>query len=259
MPPRSLPGVIDFNCDMGESFGAYKMGLDEQIVRFVTSVNIACGFHAGDPGWMARTVKAAEASGAGIGAHPAYPDLQGFGRREMSLTPEEVRNTVKYQVGALAAFTKGHRLQHVKPHGAMYNRAVGDREQAAAIVQAIREYDPDLVHVVLAGSLWEQVARVAGARVARECYADRAVTPQGQLVPRSQPGAVIHDEDEVVKRSLVLATEGRVRAIDGTEIDFQAETICLHGDTPGAVKLAETVRRELEKAGVKIKPMAQIV
>lgn len=259
MPSRPPSGVIDFNCDMGESFGAYKMGLDEQIVRFVTSVNIACGFHAGDPGWMAQTVKVAEAVGAGIGAHPAYPDLQGFGRRDMSLTADEIGSTVKYQIGALAAFTKGHRLQHVKPHGAMYNKAVKDREQATAIVQAVRQYDPDLVHVVLAGSLWEQIARDAGVRVARECYADRAVTPQGQLVPRSQPGAVIHDEEQVVNRSLKLATEGRVTAVDGTEIDFNADTICLHGDTPGSVKLAEMVRRELASAGVKIKPLSQIV
>ena len=259
MPARRPNGVIDFNCDMGESFGAYKMGLDEQIVKFVTSVSIACGAHAGDPDWMAHTVKIAEAAGVGIGAHPSYPDLQGFGRRDISLTPEEVRNVVKYQVGALAAFTKGHRLQHVKPHGAMYNKAVRDRDQATAIVQAVREYDPDLVHVVLAGSLWEQVARDAGVRVARECYADRAVTPQGQLVPRSQPGAVIHDEEQVVKRSLKLATEGRVVAVDGTEIDFLADTICLHGDTAGAVKLAEAVRKELEAAGVKVRPLSQIV
>jgi UPF0271 protein len=259
MPGVAPKGVIDFNCDMGESFGAYKMGLDEQVVRHVTSVNVACGFHAGDPSWMAHTVKTAEEAGAAIGAHPAYPDLQGFGRRDMSLTPEEVRNAVKYQAGALAAFTKGHRLQHVKPHGAMYNKAVRDREEATAIVQAVREFDPDIIHVVLAGSFWERVARDAGVRVARECYADRAVTQQGQLVPRSQPGAVIHDEEEVVRRSLKLATEGRVRAVDGTEIPFAADSICLHGDTPGAVKLAERVRRELESAGVKVRPMAEIV
>jgi len=259
MSGKAPSGIIDFNCDMGESFGAYKMGLDEQVVRFVTSVSIACGFHAGDPTWMAHTVKIAEEAGAGIGAHPAYPDLQGFGRRDMSLTAEEVRSSVKYQVGALAAFTKDRRLQHVKPHGAMYNKAVKDRDQAKAIVQAIREYDADLIHVVLAGSLWEQVAREAGVRLARECYADRAVTSQGQLVPRSQAGAVIHDEEQVVKRSLKLATQGRVTAVDGTEIDFQADTICLHGDTPGAVRLAETVRRELTAAGVKIRRLSQIV
>ena len=259
MPGKAPSGIIDFNCDMGESFGAYKLGLDEQVVRFVTSVSLACGFHAGDPLWMAHTVKIAEEAGAGIGAHPAYPDLQGFGRRDMSLTAGEIRSSIKYQVGALAAFTKDRRLQHVKPHGAMYNKAVKDRDQATAIVQAIREYDAGLIHVVLAGSVWEQVARDAGVRLARECYADRAVTPQGQLVPRSQAGAVIHDEEQVVKRSLKLATQGRVTAVDGTEIDFQADTICLHGDTPGAVRLAETVRRELESAGVKIKPLSQIV
>ncbi len=259
MPKNPPSGQIDFNCDMGESFGAYKMGLDDEIIKHVTSVNVACGFHGGDPDWMAHTVRIAEEAGVGIGAHPSYPDLQGFGRRDMSLTAAEVRSAVKYQAGALAAFTKGHRLQHVKPHGAMYNKAVRDREQATAIVQAVREFDPDIIHVVLAGSLWEHVARDAGARVARECYADRAVTPQGQLVPRSQPGAVIHDEEAVVRRSLKLVTEGRVVAVDGTEIEFRADTICLHSDTPGAVRLAQSVRRELESAGVSIRPLAQIV
>ncbi len=257
MPRQGPSGVIDFNCDMGESFGPYKMGLDEEIVKHVTSVSIACGFHAGDPGWMAHTVKIAEQAGTAIGAHPAYQDLQGFGRRDMSLTAQEVRDIITYQVGALAAFTRGHKLQHVKPHGAMYNKAAKDRDQAAAIVQAVREYSPDLIHVVLAGSVWEQTARAAGVRVARECYADRAVTPQGQLVPRSQPGAVIHDEEQVVARSLKLATEGRVKAVDGTMIDFNADTICLHGDTAGAVKLAALVRRELESAGVKVRQLAE--
>jgi UPF0271 protein len=259
MPAKTSRGVIDFNCDMGESFGPWKMGLDAEVVRHVTSVNIACGFHAGDPVWMQKTVALAVAAGAGIGAHPAYPDLQGFGRRDMSMAPDEVSAAVAYQIGALAAFTKGHRLQHVKPHGAMYNRAVRDRDLAAAVVKSVREYDPDLVHVVLAGSVWEHVARDAGARVARECYADRAVTPKGELVPRSQPGAVIHDEELVIRRSLKLATEGRVTAVDGSEIEFAADSICLHGDTPGAVKLAQTVRHELESAGVKVVPMAQIV
>jgi UPF0271 protein len=177
----------------------------------------------------------------------------------MGLTPGEIHNAVKYQVGALAAFTSSHRLQHVKPHGALYNRAVGDEKVAAAIVSAVKSIDPDLIHVVLAGSVWEKVARNAGARVARECYADRAVTAQGTLVPRSQPGAVIHDEQELVERSRKLATEGRVVTIDGTEIDFAADSICLHGDTAGAVKLARAVRMDLEAAGVAIKRMSDIV
>lgn len=252
-------GAIDFNCDMGESFGTYKLGLDEEVVKHVSSVNIAAGFHAGDPDWMARTVRLAEEQGAGIGAHPSYPDLAGFGRRDMSLTPAEVRNVVTYQIGALAGFVRGHRLQHVKPHGAMYNKAVRDPAEATAIVEAVKAYDPSLILVVLAGSQWETIARRAGLKVAREAYADRAITPQGTLVPRSQPGAVIHDEEAVVRRTLKLACEGRVVTIEGKEIDFIADTICLHGDTPGAVRLAAEVRRELGKAGVEVRPMASIM
>ncbi len=254
-----MNGEIDFNADIGESFAGYKLGMDEEIVRFITSANIATGFHAGDPDWMATTVALAEAAGVGIGAHPAYPDLAGFGRREMALTPDEIHNAVKYQVGALKAFTSDHRLQHVKPHGALYNRAVHDEPVARAIVTAVKSIDPDVIHVVLAGSKWEQVARDEGVRVARECYADRAVTREGTLVPRSHKGAVVHDEAQVIERSRKLAVEGRVVAVDGTEIDFAADSICLHGDTAGAVKLAGAVRRELEQAGVQIKPMSEIV
>ena len=251
--------MIDFNCDMGESFGSYRLGLDEEVIKHITSANVATGFHGGDPDWMARTVALAEENGVAVGAHPSYPDLAGFGRRAMALSPAEVRNAVTYQVGALAAFTRDHRLQHVKPHGAMYNEAVRDEAEATAIVEAVRAYDPELIHMVLAGSLWEEVARRAGVRVARECFADRAVTPEGRLVPRSQPGAIIHDQDEVVRRSLKLATEGRVVAIDGREIEFRADSICLHGDTAGAVALAAAVRKELEAAGVRIKPLRDFI
>ena len=251
--------MIDFNCDMGESYGSYKLGLDEEIIKYITSANVATGFHAGDPDWMARTVALAEEAGVAVGAHPSYPDLVGFGRRNMTLSPSEVGNAVTYQVGALAAFTRDHRLQHVKPHGAMYNQAVRSEAEAAAIVEAVREYDPELIHMVLAGSPWEDVARRAGVRVARECFADRAVTPGGALVPRSAPGAVIHDQEQVVERSLKLATEGRVVAADGTEIEFRADSICLHGDTAGAVALAAAVRKELEAAGVEIKPLRDFI
>ena len=255
---QNIP-VIDFNADIGESFAGYKMGLDEEIVKHITSANIATGFHAGDPDWMARTVSLAESNDVGIGAHPAYPDLAGFGRRDMDLTPEEVANAITYQVGALTAFTGAKRLQHVKPHGALYNRAVRDADIAAAIVRAVRKIDAEMIHVVLAGSVWEDVARNEGAIVARECYADRAVTPEGRLVPRSQPGAVIHDADEVVERSLKLAAHGKVTASDGNDIDFSADTICLHGDTPGAVDLAASVRSRLKGAGIDIKPMSKIL
>ena len=259
MTGRIITGVIDFNCDMGESFGLYKLGFDEEIIKHITSANVATGFHAGDPDWMARTVALAEAEGVGVGAHPSYSDLVGFGRRSMALSPAEVRNAVTYQIGALAAFTRDHRLQHVKPHGAMYNQAVRSEAEASAIVEAVKEYDRDLIHMVLAGSLWEDVARRAGVRVARECFADRAVTPDGRLVPRSEPGAVVHDEEEVVERSLKLATEGRVLAVDGSEIEFRADSVCLHGDTAGAVALAAAIRAELEAAGVQIKPLQDFI
>ena len=250
---------IDFNADIGESFAGYELGLDEEIVKYITSANIATGFHAGDPDWMARTVALAVGHQVGIGAHPAYPDLAGFGRRNMDLTPGEVRNAVTYQVGALSAFAPGRKLQHVKPHGALYNTAVKDPEVASSVVSAIKEFDPELIHVVLAGSRWESIARDEGVRVARECYADRAVTAQGTLVPRSEPGAVVHETGEIVERSIKLATEGKVIAVDGTEIEFSADSICLHGDTPGAVETAAAVRGALEDAGVKITPMAKLV
>lgn len=251
--------AIDFNADIGESFASYRMGLDEEIVKHITSANIACGFHAGDPDWMAKTVSLAEEHNVGIGAHPAYPDLAGFGRRDMSLTADEVANVVTYQVGALTAFTKSKKLRHVKPHGALYNRAVADIDTAAAVVKAIRNIDDDLIHVVLANSVWEDVARNENVRVARECYADRAVTPEGTLVPRSQPGSVIHDLDEVTQRSLRLAMDGKVTASDGNDIDFSADTICLHGDTPGAVEMAASVRSKFESSGIEVKTLADIL
>lgn len=255
----SATGKIDFNADIGESFASYELGLDSEIVKYITSGNIATGFHASDPDWMAKTVSLAIENGIGIGAHPAYPDLAGFGRRNMDLTPSEVRNAVTYQIGALAAFTPDRKLQHVKPHGALYNTAVREESIAEAIVSAVKAFDPELIHVVLAGSQWESIARAQGVRVARECYADRAVTAQGTLVPRSQSGAVIHDLAQVVDRSLKLATEGKVTAIDGTEIDFSADSICLHGDTAGAVELAAAVRDSLEAAGVEITSMNKLI
>ena len=251
--------AIDLNADIGESYASYKMGMDEEIVKHITSANIACGFHAGDPDWMAQTVTLAEEHGVSIGAHPAYPDLAGFGRRDMALTPDEVAHAITYQVGALTAFTKGKKLEHVKPHGALYNKAVGDKDIATAIVRAIRKIDEDLIHVVLANSVWEEVARNENVRVARECYADRAVTPEGTLVPRSQPRSVIHDIDEVTYRSLRLAAEGKVTASDGNDIDFAADTICLHGDTPGAVQMAASVRSTFESNGIEVKPLASIL
>ena len=250
---------IDLNCDMGESFGMYKMGLDEEVIKYVTSANVACGFHAGDPMWMRHTVRLAEDQGVGVGAHPSYPDLAGFGRRNMAVTPVEARADLVYQIGALRAFTRDKRLQHVKPHGAMYNQAVDDEPLARAICEAVKEVDPRMIVVALSGSRWAEIAQGFGLRVAREIFADRALNADGTLVPRSSPAAVIHGVDEVAKRSLRMVTEGVATAITGEEIGVSADSLCIHGDTPGTVKMAEVLRRELEAAGVEVVPMAQLV
>jgi 5-oxoprolinase (ATP-hydrolysing) subunit A len=264
-PPPSLRDrgvtrdVIDLNADVGESFGAYTIGHDEELIPYVSSVSVAGGLHAGDPGVIARTVAHAEEFRVAVGAHPGYPDLAGFGRREMSLSPAELRSAVRYQVGAVAAFTSGRRLQHVKPHGAMYNRAARDEAQARVIVEELLDYDERLIHVVLAGSVWERIAREAGARVAGEAFADRAVLPDGSLVPRSEPGAVIHQPDLVAERAVRIAREGMVRALDGSDISIAADTLCIHGDTTGAPALAALVRRELERGGIDVRAMGEFI
>ena len=254
-----MTAKIDFNCDMGESFGMYKMGFDEEVIKHITSANIACGFHAGDPMWMRHTVDLALRHGVAIGAHPSFPDLNGFGRRNMVVSAEEAKNDVTYQVGALQAFTADKRLQHVKPHGAMYNMAVNDAPLAQAICESILELDPDMILVALAGSRWLDIAEDMGLKVAREIFADRALNADGTLVSRSQPGSVIHDTAEVVERSLRMVTEGKATAITGEQIDVQADSLCLHGDTPGAVEMAAALKRELEAADVEILPLARIL
>jgi UPF0271 protein len=259
MGAARTPARIDINCDMGEGFGAYPMGLDADIIPHITSANIACGFHAGDPGWMRATVSLAERHGVGVGAHPGFPDLRGFGRRALQATPAEITDDLVYQIGALTAFTSGKRLQHVKPHGALYNMAVEREDVARAVGEAILAVHRDLILVVLAGSPWEQVARRMGLRVAREVFADRAVDARGALVPRSVPGAVIHDPSTVVERSLRLVVEHRVAAISGEVLDLHADTICLHGDTPGAVGLAASLRQALDRAGVEAVALAALV
>ena len=250
---------IDLNCDMGESFGTYRLGLDEEVIKHISSANIACGFHAGDPMWMRRTVRLAQDHGVAIGAHPSYPDLVGFGRRDMAATPQEVKDDLVYQIGALQAFTQSKRLQHVKPHGAMYNRAVEDEQLARAICEAVLEVDPGMVLVALAGSRWVSIARGMGLRVAPEIFADRALNPDGTLVSRALPGAVLHDVDEVAERSVRMVVEGRARAITGEEIDVQAASLCIHGDTPGAVEMAAAIRKGLEAEGVSVVPMDELV
>jgi UPF0271 protein len=248
---------IDFNCDLGESFGAYTLGLDAQIIPSITSANIACGFHAGDPGWMRRTVALAEQHGVGVGAHPGFPDLRGFGRRNMAVAPADVRDDLIYQIGALTAFTRGKRLQHVKPHGALYNMAVENDALATAICQAVLDVEPQLILVVLAGSRWADHAERMGLCVAREVFADRAFTAAGTLVPRTQPGAVLHDAAHVIDRSIRLVTEGTVVAVTGEVVELRADTICLHGDTPGAVQLAAELRAAFDREGVDVIRMGQ--
>ena len=259
MSTASTQGRVDFNSDIGESFGSYKMGLDEEVIGCISSANIACGFHAGDPGWMRHTVGLAEKNGVGIGAHPAFPDLRGFGRRNMVVDPQEARDDVVYQIGALTAFTRGKRLQHVKPHGAMYNMAVKDEALARAICEAILEVDQRLILLALSGSRWIEIAEEMGLRVAREVFADRALMPDGALAPRSRPGAVLHDANQIAERTLRMVTEGTVEAVDGSEVEVVADSICLHGDTPGAVAMARAVRDTLEGAGVQVVPLEELV
>ncbi len=251
---------VDLNCDMGESFGVYQLGLDEEVIRYITSANIACGWHAGDPLVIDRTVRMAKEHGVGVGAHPSYPDLLGFGRRNMNCSPEEIRTYVVYQVGALKAFCDLHgvKLRHVKPHGNLYLTAVEDEHTARPIAEAIVGMDPDLMYVGLAGSKGELMTRIGkevGLQVVLEAFPDRAYTVDGTLVSRKLPGAVIKEPQQVAERALQMAKEGKVTAIDGTEIHLNAQTLCVHGDTPGAVELVKRIRELLEKEGIDVKPM----
>lgn len=245
---------IDLNSDLGEAFGPWPMGQDAQLMSLITSANVACGFHAGDPGTMRTTLHVARAHGVAVGAHPGLPDLVGFGRREMQVTAGEVEDLVLYQVGALAAMAKreGLRLQHVKPHGALYTMACKDESLAEAVARAVVALDPTLVLFGLPGSELLRAGLDAGLPVAAEAFADRAYLPDGSLAPRALPGAVIHDVDTVVARAVAMVTDHEVVTTDGTTITFEADTLCLHGDTPGAVMLASAIRRGLEDAGVTI-------
>jgi 5-oxoprolinase (ATP-hydrolysing) subunit A len=251
--------TIDINCDMGESFGAYKIGEDEKIIEYITSANIACGFHAGDPLVMDKTVKLARDHGVGVGAHPGFPDLIGYGRRYLETFPGEVKQDVLYQVGALSAFCRanGVTLQHVKPHGALYNLAARDERVAGEVIEAVLAYDPTLILVVLSGSRLAEMAETAGLQVAREVFPDRAYLEDGRLAPRSLPGAVVHDPAQVRRRMVQLLTQGTMTSIEGREVPLRADTLCIHGDTPGAWKLARAVREALKEAGGTALPLAQ--
>jgi 5-oxoprolinase (ATP-hydrolysing) subunit A len=248
---------IDLNSDMGEGYGAWRMGDDERLAALVSSMNVACGFHASDPVTMRRTVRLAKRHGVAVGAHPSYPDRVGFGRRALAATPDEVRDDVTYQVGALWAFCRaeGVPLRHVKPHGALYNAAARDEALAAAICEAVRAIDPALVVVALAGSSMLAVARRLGLRAAGEAFADRAYTREGQLLSRREPGAVLHDPAAVAARAVRMTRERRVTAADGSEVAVEAETLCLHGDTPGAADLAAAIRAALDREGIAVRPL----
>jgi UPF0271 protein len=253
-----VTGRVDLNSDLGESYGAWVLGDDAAVLASVTSANVACGFHAGDPSVLRLTTMQAVAAGVVVGAQVGYPDLAGFGRRFIDMDPRELADAVLYQIGALEAFARvaGARVAYVKPHGALYNAVVAHEAQAEAVVRAVREYDPDLPVLGLPGSALLRHAEVAGLRPVAEAFADRAYTPDGRLVPRSESGAVVQDEDEVVRRAVMMATEGRVVAVDGSVVVVAAESICVHGDTPGAVRLAEAVRRGLETAGIVVESFA---
>lgn len=246
--------VIDLNADVGESFGAWRMGDDDGLLELVSSANVACGFHAGDAVTARRTCEIAARRGVTVGAHVGYQDLAGFGRRFVDVPAHQLTDEVIYQIGALEALAKvsGTRVRYVKPHGALYHAIGHHPEQARAVIDAIRAVDAELALVVLPGSLVQQVAEEAGVRTVLEAFADRAYRPDGRLVPRSDPGAVLHDPDRIAERVVRLATDGEVVAADGTVVRVQARTVCVHGDHPGAVQTARAVRDALEAAGVRV-------
>ncbi|MFJ6739464.1 LamB/YcsF family protein [Streptomyces sp. NPDC091279] len=252
--------LVDLVADLGEGFGAYTMGDDEALLELLTSANIACGFHAGDPRIMDATVRDCVARNVAVGAHPSFPDLAGFGRRAMDLTPEEVRTDVLYQVGALQAFAVAHgtRVRHVAPHGRLGNLVAVRPDYAQAVVDAVAALDPALIVLAQDGELAD-AARARGLRVGIVGIADRAYRDDGTLVPRSEPGAVIHDPDEITERTLRLVTEGVVISVDGKEIPVDCDTVLLHGDTPGALALAGRVRAGLLDAGVRITGLDEVL
>jgi UPF0271 protein len=250
---------VDLNCDCGEGFGAYTMGDDAAMLDIVTSASVACGFHAGDPEIMAATFEAAKAKGVAIGAHPGYPDLWGFGRRARYFSLGEIERLIAYQIGAaqgLAAYA-GHDLSYVKIHGALSHLATADRDVAMAIARAIKSVDARLYFLAIAGTHLETAARAEGLRVAREIYADRAYSDEGLLVPRSAPGAVLHDAESIAGRVLSMVATGAIIAQSGRRIEVGVDSICVHGDHPNAVAVAIAVRKRLEGAGVRIEPLTR--
>jgi len=248
---------IDINSDVGESFGAYHIGHDAGLMRSITSANVAAGFHAGDPSVLRQTIRTAKEHGVAVGAHPGFPDLVGFGRRELNVSAREAEDFVLYQVAAVAgvAAAEGVGLQHVKPHGALFNMAVHNAELSAAIARGVAAFDKRLILFGLPGSEILKAGRAAGLRVVAEVFADRAYEPDGTLASRKKPGTVIHDAETVVARAVRMVTEKNVVAIDGSIVALEADTICVHGDTPGSDDLAARIRAGLEKAGVTVRSL----
>lgn len=252
--------TIDLNCDMGEGFGVYSLGDDDAMLEIVTSANIACGFHAGDPLVMARTLAGAKARGVGAGAHPSFLDLWGFGRRPiLGESPADVGKQIVYQIGALQALAhaEGFRLSHVKTHGSLGNMANEDIDLARAVAAAIKAVDPGLIFVVMPGLPTERAGEEAGLKLAREIYADRAYADNGNLASRKLPGAVLHDAEAAAERILRIVASGEITSIGGRRIPVRADTVCVHGDTPDAVAMARAVKARLAGAGFAVRPMAE--
>ena len=251
---------VDLNCDLGESFGAYVMGMDDKVIPHITSANVACGYHASDPVVMEKTVALCKTHSVAVGAHPGFPDLMGFGRREMRLSPGEAKACMLYQMGALEAFCRaaGVKLAHVKPHGALYNMAARDGTLARAVCQAIRDYDRSLVLLALAGSEMVRAAQEMGLSVAQEVFADRGYEEDGSLVSRQKPGAMITDEEEAIARVVRMVTEGKVRAVTGRDISVRADSVCIHGDGENALSFAQRIREALTSSGVRLMPLQEL-
>lgn len=248
---------IDLNCDMGESFGAWRMGNDAEIMNYVSSVNVACGFHAGDASVIRNTIEAALEKSIAVGAHPSFPDLQGFGRREMRMTAREIFDMMLYQVAAVKGICEaiGGRLNHVKPHGALYNQAAREAETARAVAEAVKAIDANLIFYGLSGSLLISEAEKLGLKTASEVFADRTYQNDGSLTPRSRPDALIHDAEKALAQVLQMIQAQTVTATDGEIISIKAETICIHGDGANAAEFARTINAKLAKSGITIKPL----
>ncbi|MCR5673375.1 MAG: LamB/YcsF family protein [Lachnospiraceae bacterium] len=252
---------IDLNCDLGESFGAYTIGMDEEVIKVVSSVNIACGFHASDPVVMRKTVERAISANIGIGAHPGFYDLMGFGRRNMNISPSEAYAYVTYQLGALNAFCvqQGAKIDHVKPHGALYNMAGKDYELAKGICQAVYDFDPDIILLGLSGSRMINAGRDIGLRCANEFFADRAYEDDGSLRARTKEGAMVEDENEAIERVVKVVKTGKVTTYSGNEIDLKIDSICVHGDNAHALEFVRTIRDRLTKEGIEIASLSKVI